>query len=158
MSAPAVLVTSPLRRTRQTAGIVAGELGLEPVVEPGVTEAAFGDWEGLTYAEVAAGWPDLLGRWQGSTALAPPGGESLDDVVARVLATTDRLVADHRGRTVVVVTHVTPIRVVVRHALQAGAASLWRIRIAPCSLTAVRFWRDGGAEVMTVNAPADPAG
>lgn len=151
---PSAVLTSPLLRARQTAAAVAATLGLQPVVvEPGMTEAGFGDWEGLSYAEVSAGWPDQLRQWQGSTEVAPPGGESLDQVVTRVLAATARVVAGHRGRTVVVVTHVTPVRVVVRHALTAGAASLWRIRVAPCSVTAVRFWDDGGTEVMTVNAP-----
>jgi ribonuclease H / adenosylcobalamin/alpha-ribazole phosphatase len=147
----AAVVCSPLARTRETAAIVAGRLGLPTTSDDGWLEVAFGAWDGLTYAQVAADWPDQLREWQGSSAAAPPGGESLSDHRARVRAARARLVAAHPGRTVAVVTHSTPVRVVVAEALDAGPAALWRTRISPCSVTAVRYWRDGSAEVVTVN-------
>jgi probable phosphoglycerate mutase len=92
--------------------------------------------------------------------VAPPGGESLADHAARIRAARAAHVAQHPGEVVVVVAHVTPIRCVVAEALDAGPAALWRTRVSPASLTAVRYWADGGLEVLTVNhgpvGPVDP--
>jgi broad specificity phosphatase PhoE len=145
------VVCSPLRRTRETAGIIADRFGLPVTPIDGWAEIGFGAWDGLTYGEIAARWPDELAAWQGSATVAPPGGESLDDHAARIRAARAELVAAHPGRTVVVVAHVTPIRCVVAEALDAGPAALWRTRISPASVTAVRYWADGGVEVLTVN-------
>jgi broad specificity phosphatase PhoE len=149
---PVAVVASPLLRARQTAAALASALGLEPQFDPGWAEVALGDWDGLDYAAMASGWPDRFRDWQGSTAVAPPNGESLDDVAHRVGAARDRLVAAHQGRTVVVVSHTAPIRTVLAQALAAGSAALWRLRIDPTALSVVRFWADGGCEVATVNS------
>ncbi len=152
LARPDVLVTSPLARTRQTAEAIGDAVGLTAHVEPGVKEVGFGEWDGLTYAEVAQRYPAELAAWQGSATLAPPGGESLVDLRARVGATWRRLVAEHRGRTVAVVSHVTPVRCIVADALDAGWPALWSVRVSPCSVTVVRFWSDGNGEVVTVNS------
>lgn len=154
LDAVQAVLASPLQRTRQTAEILAAALGLPVAVEDGFAEASFGQWDGLTYAEVTRSWPELMAQWQGATSLAPPGGESLDALVQRVRAARTKVVAEHAGRTVAVVCHLTPIRAVVADALEAGPAALWRLRVAPGSLTIVRFWADGAAEVVTVNETA----
>ena len=151
VGAVSAVVCSPSARTRQTADVVAGRLGLPVEPDPDWCELGFGAWDGLTYAEVAAQWPVELAAWQGDGTVAPPGGESLVVHERRIRAARARRVAARPGRTVVVVTHTTPARVVVREALDAGPATLWRARISPCSVTAVRYWRDGGTEVVTVN-------
>jgi len=148
---PAVLLCSPMRRTRQTAGVIAEATGLSPVVDERWIEAGFGEWEGLTFAEIIKGWPVQVARWQGSMSQAPPGGECLQDVVDRVRAARRDVVERNPGRVVVVVSHVTPVRAVLHEALAAGPAALWSVRIGPCSVTPVRFWRDGNAEVLGVN-------
>jgi len=145
------LVCSPLARTRQTARIIGDRLGLQPVADPAWQEIGFGAWDGLRYDEVAARWPRELLAWQGSATVAPPGGESLAAFAEQVRAARSRLVAAHPGRTVAVVTHATPARVVLQEALDAGDAALWRTRVSPGSVTAVRYWRDGGVEVVAVN-------
>lgn len=145
------LVCSPLLRARRTAQLIGDRVGLVPESDDGWLEIGFGAWDGLTYAQVSARWPGELQAWQGSTAVAPPGGESLHVHVERVRTARARLVAAHPGSTVIVVTHATPARVVVQEALDAGPVALWRTRIDPCSVTAARYWRDGGAEVLTVN-------
>jgi len=145
---------SPLARTRATGAAVATACGLSATVDEGWAEAGFGLWEGLGYAEVAEGWPDLLRSWQGSSTVAPPGGESLVEVMARVEGALARLRQQHPGGTVAVATHVTPIRAVLRYALEAGVPTMWRVRLAPASITVVRFWSDGGAEVRAVNVTA----
>lgn len=145
------VVSSPMLRTRQTAEAVAGRLGLPVTVDPDWLEIGFGAWDGLTYAEVAQQWPAELAAWQGSVTAAPPGGESLADHANRIKAARERLVAANPGRVVVVVAHVTPIRCVVADALDAGPPAYWRARISPASVTAIRYWADGGSEVLTVN-------
>jgi ribonuclease H / adenosylcobalamin/alpha-ribazole phosphatase len=144
LGAPTRILSSPMRRTQQTATGVARRLGLGVEVVADWIEAGFGAWDGLTYGEIAQRWPDQLARWQGSATEAPPGGESLDHIVTRVRGVRAGTVSTAPGEVVLVVTHVTPIRVVVQEALDAGTVALWRIRIAPCSLTVVRYWPDHG--------------
>ena len=117
-------------------------------------EAGFGAWDGLTYGEIARRYPAELTRWQGSTTVAPPNGESLDELTERVGAARRRVMHAYAGSSVVVVTHATPVRAVLQDALQAGAAALWRLRVTPGALSVVRYWDDGAAEVAMVNATA----
>ncbi|HET9658342.1 MAG TPA: bifunctional RNase H/acid phosphatase [Kineosporiaceae bacterium] len=157
---PSAVVCSPMRRTRQTAEAVAAGLGAGTGIDVDGEwiEAGFGVWEGLTYGEIARRHPAELAAWQGSTTCAPPGGESLDDVVERVSAARRRVLRDYSGRCVVVVTHATPVRAVLQDALHAGPAALWRLRVTPASLSVVRYWDDDNAEVAVVNSVAHLAG
>jgi broad specificity phosphatase PhoE/ribonuclease HI len=151
---PVAVISSPLLRARQTASAVATALDLEPQMDDDWAEVGLGDWDGLSYAEIAAGWPEQYRDWRRSTAVAPPNGESLDDVALRVAGACDRLVRAHPGRTVVVLSHTAPIRIVLARALTAGPAALWRLRIDPTSVSGLRFWADGGCEVAGVNSTA----
>lgn len=137
------IVASPLRRTQETAGFVARRLGLDVSLEPGVAEAAFGEWDGHTFAEIMEQWPDELQAWLGSTSVAPPGGETFDAVYERVRDARDRLLEQHAGRTVVVVSHVTPIKMMVRLALDAPMPIIHKMELAPASITTIAWWPDG---------------
>jgi probable phosphoglycerate mutase len=77
-SGATAVVSSPLRRARETAELVAEALGVELAVEPGLRETDFGDWEGCTFAEVRERWPRELDAWLADPAVAPPFGESFD--------------------------------------------------------------------------------
>jgi ribonuclease H / adenosylcobalamin/alpha-ribazole phosphatase len=149
---PVAVLSSPLLRARQTATVLGGALGLEPQIDADWAEVALGDWDGLSYAEIAEGWPAEYRAWRASTSAAPPHGESLDDVEKRVNAACDRLVQAHPGETVLVVSHTAPIRTVIARALQAGPAALWRLRVDPTAVSVIRFWVDGGCEVGCVNS------
>jgi len=137
------IVASPLLRTRQTAAQVAQRLGLDVEIEDGFAEAAFGDWDGSSFADIMRTWPTELDAWLGSTAVAPPGGESFDAVAQRVDAARERLLRRHAGRTVVVVSHVTPIKLMVRAALKADMGVLHRMELAPAAITTITWWPDG---------------
>lgn len=137
------IVSSPLRRTRETAGIVADALGLEVAIEDDIAEAAFGEWDGYSFAEVKERWPDELEKWLTSTAVAPSGGESFDAVYERAVRARDRIVADHPGKTVVAVSHVTPIKMLTRLALDAPMPTIFRMELAPASITTIQWWPDG---------------
>jgi probable phosphoglycerate mutase len=145
------VVSSPLLRTRETAEVVARSLGLDVRVDAGWTEASFGAWDGLTAPEVAARWPAEHRAWLASTAVAPPGGESLDDLTQRVRVARDRLLARAPRRRLLVVTHASPIKALVCEALGAPASAAWRLDSAPAAVTVVRWWADGGASVSAFN-------
>ena len=148
-----VVVASPLRRTRETAAIIAELLGTDVEVEDGLAEAAFGTWDGLTFTEVQESHPDDLDAWLGGLDVAPTGGgESFRAVDERVRRMRDRLLAAHPGRTVLAVSHVTPIKVLVRLALDAPLEALFRMELAPASVTVVSWFPDGQASMRMFNA------
>jgi broad specificity phosphatase PhoE/ribonuclease HI len=141
------VVASPLQRTQETAGAIAEAIGLEVSLEPGVAEVAFGDWDGHTFKEIFEQWPNDLQRWLDSSAVPPPNGESMDATRTRVLAARDRLIAEHPEQTVVVASHVTPIKLLVADALGAPIEAIYRMELAPASITTIQWWPDGGASL-----------
>lgn len=146
------VISSPLRRCRETAQAVADRLGLDVTVEEGLREVDFGAWEGLTFAEVRERFPDDLQGWLDSPKAAPTGGgESFMAATRRISATRDRLLAAHAGRTVLLVTHVTPVKIMVRLALGAPPESLFRMELSAASLSAVAYYADGNASVRLLN-------
>ncbi|MEU8545741.1 bifunctional RNase H/acid phosphatase [Streptomyces roseoverticillatus] len=146
------VVSSPMRRCRETAAAVAARLGLEVRVEEGLREADFGAWEGLTFAEVRERWPDDLDAWLASSKAAPTGGgESFAAVARRMSVTRDKLLARYAGRTVLLVTHVTPVKTLVRLALGAPPESLFRMELSAASLSAVAYYADGNASLRLLN-------
>lgn len=136
------VVASPVRRTRESADIVAAAFGLEVEEEPGFAEMEFGDWDGLTFSEVAERDQAGLTAWLGSLDVPPPGGESFRDVEARVQAGLERVLAAHAGRTVVVVSHVTPIKTLVADALDAPLAAVFRMELTPASVSVIGYHPD----------------
>ncbi|MFD7920582.1 bifunctional RNase H/acid phosphatase [Streptomyces sp. NPDC059740] len=146
------VVTSPLRRCRETAETVAGRLGLDVQVEEGLRETDFGAWEGLTFAEVRERHREDLDAWLRSAKAAPTGGgESFTAVTRRVTAARDRLLARHPGRTLLLVSHVTPVKTLVRLALGAPPEALFRMEVAAASLSCVAYWADGNASLRSLN-------
>ncbi|MFJ1562696.1 bifunctional RNase H/acid phosphatase [Streptomyces erythrochromogenes] len=146
------VISSPLLRCRETARAVADRLGLDVTVEQGLREVDFGAWEGLTFAEVQERFPDDLQAWLDSPKAAPTGGgESFAAATRRISATRDRLLAAHAGRTVLLVTHVTPVKILVRLALGAPPESLFRMELSAASLSAVAYYADGNASVRLLN-------
>ncbi|WP_406377867.1 bifunctional RNase H/acid phosphatase [Streptomyces sp. NBC_00197] len=146
------VVASPLARTRETAAVVAARLGLDVTVEDGLRETDFGAWEGLTFGEVRDRYPDDMNAWLGSPDVEPTGGgESFAATAHRMAETRDRLTAAYAGRTVLLVTHVTPIKTLVRLALGAPPESLFRMELSAASLSAVAYYADGNASVRLFN-------
>ncbi|MEU0332885.1 bifunctional RNase H/acid phosphatase [Streptomyces sp. NPDC006193] len=146
------VVASPLARTRETAAVVAGRLGLDVTIDEGLRETDFGAWEGLTFGEVRERYPDDLNAWLADPEARPTGGgESFAETAVRIAATRDKLVAAHAGRTVLLVTHVTPIKTLIRLALGAPPESLFRMELSAASLSAVAYYADGNASVRLFN-------
>jgi probable phosphoglycerate mutase len=147
----AAVVSSPLGRTRQTAAEVAAASGRTVEIHEGLIETDFGAWERLTFLEAAERDPELHRRWVGDPSVAPPGGESFDTVHARVRRTRDELVQRFAGETVVLVSHVTPIKSLLRMGLDAGPSLLFRLHLDLAALSIVEFYPDGNASVRLVN-------
>ena len=137
------VVSSPVRRTLETAEIVADMLEQNVEVEHGFAEMEFGAWDGKTFLEVAEQHPDDLDAWLGSLDVAPGGGESFRVVEKRVLDGLQRLLDEHGGKTVVVVSHVTPIKTLVAHAVEAPLSAVFRMELSPASVTVLSFFRGG---------------
>jgi probable phosphoglycerate mutase len=150
-SGAVAVVSSPLRRARETALLTAEALGVEVSFDDGFRETDFGDWEGFTFSEVRAKWPRELEEWLASTSVAPPFGESFDDTAARVRQARDRVLSSYGGKTVVVVSHVTPIKTLLRIALDAPPSALYRIHLDLACLNEVQWHADGAAVVRSMN-------
>jgi broad specificity phosphatase PhoE/ribonuclease HI len=148
------IVTSPLQRARRTADEVAAATGAPVEVDDGWMETDFGEWEGLSFGEAMERWPDEVSAWLKDSSVAPPGGESFDETGHRVLAALDRVLAGGPAGTVVVVSHVTPMKTVLRHALLAPPESMRRMYLSVACMCDVDWYADGPAVVRTLNDTA----
>jgi broad specificity phosphatase PhoE len=146
-----VIVTSPLLRTVQTAQQVAAVTGAAVVTDDGFRETDFGAWEGRTFTEVRERWPAELTAWLADPEVAPPGGESFTDVSARVTAALHRVLAVRVGQTVLIVSHVTPIKTLVAAALLAPPAALYRMHLDVAALCVIDWYADGPAVLRSFN-------
>ncbi|WFE67198.1 bifunctional RNase H/acid phosphatase [Micromonospora sp. WMMD714] len=151
----AAVLSSPLSRCTATAEAIAGALGGLPVrPQDDWIECDFGDWDGHTFAEVRDRWPGELDAWLASTRIAPPGGESFTEVGQRVDRAMAALREAYPGETVVVVSHVSPIKLALRDALAAGDAFLHRLYLDAAGISVLDMWPDGGIAVRSVNDTA----
>ncbi len=150
-----VALVSPTERTRLAAeAILAGRAGVEARLDAQWAEAHQGRWEGLTYREVLARFPDeARARWADGLDGRPQGGESLAEVHTRVSAAWRRLLEEHRGGRVLVVTHATPIQLVLCACFGLSPAEHWRWRIDLGSITAIDVYASGPIVRMVNEAP-----
>ena len=157
---PVAIYSSPLKRTRQTAEAVAEALTEALAASPAggggpgttkprvhVTEALiemdFGDWEGRTFAEVMDEFPLEHDACFWDSAAAPSGGESPDDVLARVRPFLRDVARNHPGEDVVLVSHVTPIKSILRHALCTSGALYRTLHLDLAGLSVIEIFPDG---------------
>jgi broad specificity phosphatase PhoE len=145
------IVSSPLRRAWQSAEIAATILDMNVIADQDLRETDFGEWEGLTFAQVRARWPERVKAWVADPGVAPPGGESFADTALRVRRACARLKERYRHRTVLVISHVTPIKTLVQLALQAPPAALYRMHLDSACLTELDWYEDGAAVLRSFN-------
>jgi ribonuclease H / adenosylcobalamin/alpha-ribazole phosphatase len=148
------IVTSPLARAVRTAEEVAAATGAPVEADEGFRETDFGAWDGLTFAEVRERWPAEMAAWLADPAVAPPGGESFADVSSRVEGALRRVLAGHQGRTVLIVSHVTPIKTLVAAALLAPPPALYRMHLDVAALCQIDWYADGPAVLRSFNDTA----
>ncbi|WP_078316391.1 bifunctional RNase H/acid phosphatase [Mycobacterium sp. D16Q16] len=147
----AAVISSPLGRAKETAAAAAEALGVPLTVDDDLIETDFGTWEGLTFSEASARDPQLHAQWLSDASVTPPEGESFDTVHHRVRRARNRIIAEYGDATVLVVSHVTPIKTLLRLALDAGPSLLYRLHLDLASLSIAEFYSDGPASVRLVN-------
>lgn len=134
------ILCSPLERCQETAAIAAAELGLSVLVDDDLREMDFGAWEGLTFAEAEQCHPVDLAAWKRSADIAPTGStETFGDVVRRAAAVADRLRTSFPDSTVLLVSHVTPIKGFVAHALDASPMAFFSMELSSAALTRITY-------------------
>ncbi|WP_454044807.1 bifunctional RNase H/acid phosphatase [Corynebacterium sp. Marseille-Q2516] len=147
------LISSPLRRARSPADAVSHATGLPVRTEQRLIELDFGTWDGLTPAEARAADPATHTTWVSgsSSTVAPPGGESLSALHRRVTGLRRDLMREYAGKTVVLVSHVNPIKSFIRQGLAGDAGCFHHLFLDLGSISRVQFAGPGGGLVRTVN-------
>ena len=143
------IIASPLLRTQQTAQFVASAIEVPIITMPEFAEASFGDWDGYTFAEVSRRWPEQLRDWLTNTDVPPPGGESFEHVRDRVELGRRILVDTYPGEHVLIVSHVTPIKVMTSTAIGAPLDALFKMELPPCSLSKLAWFPDGNSSMFS---------
>ena len=154
----AAVISSPLTRARDTAERAAGAVGAPLTVDERLIETNFGDWEGLTFSEIRRQWPAEMNAWLADPSVAPPGGESFEQVYHRVAALREDVLSRFEGQTVVLVSHVTPIKTMVRQALKGDSSLMFSLHLDLASLTTLDWYSDGPSVMRTFNDAAHLAG
>jgi broad specificity phosphatase PhoE len=130
------VISSPLLRARQTAAA----FGLPVEIDERWVELDYGTYDGTPLREV----PDSVwSTWRRDLSFAPPGGESLASLGARVRSSLEELADRARSEHVVVVSHVSPIKAAVAWALGVSDEVTWRLFVAPASITRIELSRRG---------------
>ena len=126
------VVSSPLRRCRETAALVGETLGLPVVVDDRWVEMDYGELDGTPVASVP---PETWAAWMADVGWTPPGGESIAVLGERVRSACDELLASSPDDSAVVVSHVSPIKAAVAWGLGVGDEVAWRLFLAPASIS-----------------------
>jgi broad specificity phosphatase PhoE len=124
------VISSPLRRTRETAEA----FGLDVEVDERWIELDYGELDGTPLADVP---PDLWRQWRADPTFVPPGGESLTALGARVRLACDELVDEARHDDIVIVSHVSPIKAAIAWAIGAGDELSWRLFVHVASIARI---------------------
>jgi alpha-ribazole phosphatase/probable phosphoglycerate mutase len=127
---------SDLSRSRETAEIIGRELQLPVQADERLREIGFGNWEGMTYEEVSQTYPEEYAKWfNNNLTIKVPGGESIDDLLARSLPALGDLAKKHEG-TVLVVSHGGLIKTILNHIL---GSDCWDIYLHPASISSLEW-------------------
>jgi len=149
----AAVFASPLKRTKETAAILASPHGLTPVLDAGLREIDHGRWEQLTRKEVESRFPEEYAAWEEDPfGFAPESGETGLAVMARALPALRAIVQSHPGKTVAVVSHKATIRLVLASLLGIEPRG-YRDRLdqSPACLNVVDFKDAVRARLMVYN-------
>ncbi len=145
--------TSPLRRTTETAAIIAEPHGLLPIPRDGLREIDHGRWEGLRRADVEARFADEYAAWEEDPYIfAPAGGESGISVLARALPVIREIVLEHKDQNVAVVSHKATIRLLISSLLGFDPRGFRdRLDQSPACLNVLDFKSPVRARLMVFN-------
>jgi len=137
------IIASDLRRAMQTAQTIAAphNMAVEPDVR--LREMAFGDWEGLTWGEIQARWPERVAAWlENPLNVAPPAGETLQQVAVRVQDFCQDVMRRKDDLAIMVVSHGGPLRVLLCLALGLSVREHWRFKLDVASVSQIEMYND----------------
>ena len=143
------VVTSSLARARETGAFVSAAVGVEAEVDDAWDEQSFGDWDGAVIGDLLRDEPEAWAAMRVDPTFKRPGGESHDELSARVVPAWEALLA--AGGTSVVVCHRIVIMTVLAHVLQTSTEAAWRIAAGPGSLTAFELLPHGEISIAFTN-------
>ncbi|MET0866409.1 MAG: bifunctional RNase H/acid phosphatase [Nakamurella sp.] len=149
--APAVVLTSPLQRCRNTAQAIAAEVGAPVQVDERLIDGLLGDWTGFRAMEIEEQWPREFAAWRSDPDAKPPGGESFTEIRQRVRPLMTDALTTYRGHTVVLVTHAAPSKMILATALDVDSAVAYRVRVDTASLSGFTVEADGAVMVWAIN-------
>ncbi|MHB1499016.1 MAG: histidine phosphatase family protein [Acidimicrobiales bacterium] len=153
------LYSSPLRRTRETAGVLAKVLDLEVVEMAELADCDAGDWAGIDLRELAKKpeWPTVVHH---PSDFRFPGGEPLAAMAARAVGAAKSLADAHGGATIIAVSHADPIKAVLADALGMHLDMFQRVLVSPASVSVITYSPSGTCvvEANWTGAPMPPQG
>lgn len=143
-----VVYSSPLQRAVQTAGALAGPHSLRVNTVPNLIDMDFGEWQGLSIAEVQEKYPDIYRDWLDTPEqVRIPGGESLEDVKNRALPFLEDAVIRCGEGTLAIVSHRVVLKVLICALLRIGNAGFPSIKLDTGGISRFRF--DGNLAILT---------
>jgi broad specificity phosphatase PhoE len=143
--------SSDLRRARQTAGAIARNFGLDVDVRSELREINFGQWEGLSWDQIARRFPKLAALWiERFPRQAIPGGEPISQFKKRIAAGIREIVGANQGQCALIVTHAGVIRFTLGKALGLPAGNLFRLVQDSCAVNVIDYL-EKGAVVRCIN-------
>jgi len=150
----AAVYTSPMGRCAETGGAIAAAGGVQAKHLDALNDLDYGAWQWKTYDEVRAASPVLFERWFARPeAVRFPGGDSLQDVVARSADALRLAVERHPRNTVVMVGHDSVNRAILMQVLAQPLSAYWRIAQSPCAINEIEVG-EGEPRVLRVNDTA----
>jgi broad specificity phosphatase PhoE len=137
---PSAIYTSPMRRCVDTGAAIADACGVNATVMDSLLDLDYGTWEWKSYDEMKTEFPELFTKWFATPQLVRfPGGESLQDLIARTAEAVRTVHARHPDGTVVLVGHASVNRAILLQMLDQPLSAYWRLEQSPCCLNEIDF-------------------
>jgi phosphoserine phosphatase len=148
---PTTIYTSPLSRCVTTGAAIATACHIESDALDDLVDIDYGAWQFKTFDEARADDPNLFAAWFATPHLVRfPGGESLQDVVARTSNALRHALARHDDATVVMVGHDSVNRALLLQLLDQPLSAYWRLAQSPCCINEIDI-AGGRVEILRVN-------
>ena len=136
-----VIYSSGLDRAKKSAEIIAEPLGVKPFIVDELKERNFGEWEGMSFDEISGKWPDAFNAWaRDPLRFSPIGGESTLDLRDRVMPAFNKIMEDHEGEDIAIVSHGGVNRVILCEMLGIPLENIFRIEQDFGALNVIEMW------------------
>ncbi len=132
---------SDLQRATRSAEIIAKPYSLDPVIVPSLRERNFGIWEGMSFDEIRKKYPEEFDAWAGNPLqFSPMQGESTMVMKERVIYAFEKIIGNHKGDCIAIVSHGGVNRIILCHALGISLENIFRVEQDYAALNILEFW------------------